>query len=101
MRNGKIFCKKNIKVFIALQFNNTDNYKQKFVFYAVPNICRLHLQFSFNGSATRKLFRTNNMDIVRQCHQFVNFDLPITDDNRTAKLESQFIANCSNLLYSS
>jgi len=38
-----------------------------------------------------KLFRTNNMNTVRQCQQFFNFNLPsIAVVNRVAKFESQF-----------
>jgi len=46
-----------------------------------------------------KLFRTKNMDTVRQCQQFLNFDLPsVTVANRAANFESKFIANCNNML---
>jgi len=41
-----------------------------------------------------KLFRTNNMDTVRQCQQVLNFDLPsVTVVNRAAKIDSQLTAN--------
>jgi len=58
---------------------------------------------SFNSVIDRlimKLFRTNNMDTVRQCQQFSNFDLPsVTVVNiELPTLESKFIANCSNML---
>jgi len=37
-----------------------------------------------------KLFSTNNMDTVRQCQHFLNFDLPsVTFVNRSSKFESQ------------
>jgi len=46
------------------------------------------------------LFRTNNMDTVRQCQQFLDFDLPsVTVVNRADNFESKFIANCNNMLF--
>jgi len=39
------------------------------------------------------------MDTVRQCQQFLDFDLPsITVVNRAANFESKFIADCNNML---
>jgi len=52
--------------------------------------------------AFMKLFRTNEMDTGRQCQQCFNFELPsviVSNVNRAAKFESQFIANCNNVLY--
>jgi len=46
-----------------------------------------------------KLFRTNNLNTVRQCQQFLNFDLhSVTALNRAANFESKIIANCNNML---
>ena len=41
-----------------------------------------------------KLPRTPNTDTLRQCQQFLNFDLPsVTVVNRAAKIDSQLTAN--------
>jgi len=63
---------------------------------------KLILDHSLNFVIDRlfvKLFRTNNTDTVRQCQQFLYFDLPsVTVVNRAAKFESEFIANCNSML---